>query len=503
MYSEFEKALRKAETDSNAAHTAAAGCRAALENAETAHRNAVETEMRLHKQLEELRNDSAQTEVLAAKTDRESEEFRKAESEKASIVAELNAEAVRLAGEKRALEKQLRMPNEALQSSAAIFRKQKADRTALTQQLDALKTAANGKKGADKDAAMQKVNAAKAKADAAAETEKQQTSEHSALASECAALREKLTECERCVAENDEKLRSARHEYNTARAQTAAMNEESTGRKAALAGKNATLDALAAQLENAKLRIVETEKAETAARSAAAAAEVEAARLKTALDTANERAAEKKKIYADAKALTDAAEADYDSKRSDFDAADVVVRNADKNVSAAKNAHDTAVEKLRNAENRLETARAKLEDAIKNSEFADSEAVRLRNSVHVIETRYETARIHYMESGKGEPLILVHSAGQSLYTFRRLFYKLAMYYRVIAVDLVGHGYSTDPISLIIPSATMPKVLRASWIQWESNPRIFSVFPSVRGTRLSLRTSILSVSERLSQSAPAV
>ena len=444
VYSEFEKALRKAETDSNAAHTAAAGCRAALENAETAHRNAVETEMRLHKQLEELRNDSAQTEVLAAKTDRESEEFRKAESEKASIVAELNAESVRLAGEKRALEKQIADAERSLAKLGRDLQKTKSDRTALTQQLDALKTAANGKKGADKDAAMQKVNAVKAKADAAAETEKQQTSEHSALASECAALREKLTECERCVAENDEKLRSARHEYDTARAQTAAMNEESTGRKAALAGKNATLDALVAQLENAKLRIAETEKAETAARSAAAAAEVEAARLKTALDTANERAAEKKKIYADAKALTDAAEADYDSKRSDFDAADVVVRNADKNVSAAKNAHDNAVEKLRNAENRLETARAKLEDAIKNSEFADSEAVRLRNSVHVIETRYETARIHYMESGKGEPLILVHSAGQSLYTFRRLFYKLAMYYRVIAVDLVGHGYSDRP-----------------------------------------------------------
>ena len=444
VYSEFEKALRKAETDSNAAHTAAAGCRAALENAETAHRNAVETEMRLHKQLEELRNDSAQTEVLAAKTDRESEEFRKAESEKASIVAELNAESVRLAGEKRALEKQIADAERSLAKLGRDLQKTKSDRTALTQQLDALKTAANGKKGADKDAAMQKVNAAKTKADAAAETEKQQTSEHSALASECAALREKLTECERCVAENDEKLRSARHEYDTAKAQTAAMNEESTGRKAALAGKNATLDALAAQLENAKLRIVETEKAETAARSAAAAAEVEAARLKTALDTANERAAEKKKIYADAKALTDAAEADYDSKRSDFDAADVVVRNADKNVSAAKNAHDNAVEKLRNAETRLETARAKLEDAIKNSEFADSEAVRLRNSVHVIETRYETARIHYMESGKGEPLILVHSAGQSLYTFRRLFYKLAMYYRVIAVDLVGHGYSDRP-----------------------------------------------------------
>ena len=126
VYSEFEKALRKAETDSNAAHTAAAGCRAALENAETAHRNAVETEMRLHKQLEELRNDSAQTEVLAAKTDRESEEFRKAESEKASIVAELNAESVRLAGEKRALEKQIADAERSLAKLGRDLQKTKA-----------------------------------------------------------------------------------------------------------------------------------------------------------------------------------------------------------------------------------------------------------------------------------------------------------------------------------------------------------------------------------------
>lgn len=107
MYSEFEKAPAQGGDGQQRRPHRCRRRRAALENAETAHRNAVETEMRLHKQLEELRNDSAQTEVLAAKTDRESEEFRKAESEKASIVAELNAEAVRLAGEKRALEKQI------------------------------------------------------------------------------------------------------------------------------------------------------------------------------------------------------------------------------------------------------------------------------------------------------------------------------------------------------------------------------------------------------------
>ena len=105
-----------------------------------------------------------------------------------------------------------------------------------------------------------------------------------------------------------------------------------------------------------------------------------------------------------------------------------------------------------------------------------------------------------MESGKGEPLILVHSAGQSLYTFRRLFYKLAMYYRVIAVDLVGHGYSDRPdffdYTIGDHAESLARFMDSMGIE-------SAHIPSVRGTRLSLRTSILSVSERLSQSAPAV
>lgn len=58
----------------------------------------------------------------------------------------------------------------------------------------------------------------------------------------------------------------------------------------------------------------------------------------------------------------------------------------------------------------------------------------------------EKAKIHYMEEGTGEPLILVHSVGQSLYTWRSVFESLSKYYRVIAVDLLGHGYSDRPAS---------------------------------------------------------
>lgn len=56
----------------------------------------------------------------------------------------------------------------------------------------------------------------------------------------------------------------------------------------------------------------------------------------------------------------------------------------------------------------------------------------------------EEIRIHYLESGVGEPLLLIHGIGQSLYTWRRVFSELSENYRVIAIDLPGHGYSGRP-----------------------------------------------------------
>lgn len=57
---------------------------------------------------------------------------------------------------------------------------------------------------------------------------------------------------------------------------------------------------------------------------------------------------------------------------------------------------------------------------------------------------YERIRIHYVEEGNGEPLILVHSVSQSIYTWRNIFSRLSLNYRVIALDLPGHGYSSRP-----------------------------------------------------------
>ena len=59
----------------------------------------------------------------------------------------------------------------------------------------------------------------------------------------------------------------------------------------------------------------------------------------------------------------------------------------------------------------------------------------------------EKCLIHYITLGEGEPLLLVHSLGQSLYTWRDLIPLLAEKYNVIALDLVGHGFSGRPVSM--------------------------------------------------------
>ena len=55
-------------------------------------------------------------------------------------------------------------------------------------------------------------------------------------------------------------------------------------------------------------------------------------------------------------------------------------------------------------------------------------------------------RIHYVESGKGSPVVLLHGIGGSLERWRvvPIFDNLARNFRVIAIDQRGHGQSGKP-----------------------------------------------------------
>ena len=53
-------------------------------------------------------------------------------------------------------------------------------------------------------------------------------------------------------------------------------------------------------------------------------------------------------------------------------------------------------------------------------------------------------RIHYVATGQGEPVVLIHGWNGSTFSFRYTIPELAQHYRVVAPDLRGFGYSPRP-----------------------------------------------------------
>ena len=58
-------------------------------------------------------------------------------------------------------------------------------------------------------------------------------------------------------------------------------------------------------------------------------------------------------------------------------------------------------------------------------------------------------RLHYIERGRGEPLVLIHGNGALIqdFTINGLVERLSERYRVIVIERPGYGYSTRPRQL--------------------------------------------------------
>lgn len=53
-------------------------------------------------------------------------------------------------------------------------------------------------------------------------------------------------------------------------------------------------------------------------------------------------------------------------------------------------------------------------------------------------------KVHVTVAGEGDPVLLIHGIGQSSYTWRRNMEELSKHFFVLAVDMLGHGYSDKP-----------------------------------------------------------
>ncbi|HWP67009.1 MAG TPA: haloalkane dehalogenase [Candidatus Limnocylindria bacterium] len=72
------------------------------------------------------------------------------------------------------------------------------------------------------------------------------------------------------------------------------------------------------------------------------------------------------------------------------------------------------------------------------------QAVDLR--VPILQERYglERVRMHYVEAGRGRPILFLHGTPTSSHLWREILPAAARHGRAIAVDLIGHGRSEKP-----------------------------------------------------------
>ncbi len=80
-------------------------------------------------------------------------------------------------------------------------------------------------------------------------------------------------------------------------------------------------------------------------------------------------------------------------------------------------------------------------------------------------------RWHVQVLGQGPALLLIHGTGASAHSWRDLLPRLAENHTVIAVDLLGHGFTPQPRGMPLTLPTMAKGIAAVTDQLGLTPRI--------------------------------
>ena len=440
-YAAAEAKLSSIRNSRREAEGRIAEARLSLEKAKADDEAATSEEKMLSEQHDEAKKAVAAAEEVFRKAVDEAETLQKLETAGEKEFNDLNDASVSLSVEKRVLERQLAEAQSTEAHAGKEYQKAQIEASAAEKQYEALKNSAK-KRDSEKDA--MRLAQAKSKFDTAAADEKVRLATYEKEQEFLRSTREKLADCETRIADNTAKLAAAGKKFDEAKQNTRAGNERRANGEVELSDKRAAAERLSVQLEAVRSRLSAAKLAQETASAAITSGEGELERTKPLLEAAETESKEKKQTYDVAKAVTDTHEKLFAQKRSEFDRINSQTDEAHREMEAASDRSKQLKDRITALELHLTEARNRLEDAQEDSRNATTEAKRLSDNIHVIETKYETARMHYLESGKGEPMILIHTAGQSLYTFRSLFYKLAMSYRVIALDLVGHGYSDRP-----------------------------------------------------------
>ena len=419
-------------------------CRAAKSAADSALETASEGSKKNEGAVNSARSEVAEAQVIADNAQAAFETADKAEREKDDEYRELLNSVAQLQAMQKNESKHAADCQKALSSAAKELTKASSDYSSASEAVASQERLISENSKYDTDAQRDKLNslkqkqaAAKAKFDAAqkanSEADEQAKAADQARSRADIDYTEANAKLSRCKAELDELK---------ARSQEASMKAAEAKAKftAVTSGYEQSQGAAKTFAEDISLRrqeVLAAEKELLNAETDAASKKEKSAVLKKKLD-------EVKAVLDEKRAAADKSERECESFRQVFVKVNSEYEDAEREWESADSLYDYLNNDLELLEKQLETDKRLSRDADNVAADSEAEAERLRLSVRTINTKYETANIHYIQQGVGEDIILIHSIGQSLYTFRELITWLSGSFRVTALDLVGFGYSDKP-----------------------------------------------------------
>ena len=431
--SEAEKEAEKALND----------CRARLTFSEAALASAKEEGSRHEGRLSSARGESAELRVLSDKARENAAEAAKLEAAKKIQFDELSGKTAQLLA---VMKKEVKLYNDAQRSVAAAsrdFSKANADHSAAIEALSAAENAVINSSG-DNEALKAKAVSLRAKAAAAAsklETANKAKTDAEAALNKAGKL---ASAAEMEYNRSNELLTACRNEYEKLREDSFKAASLASEAEAKYSSATSGFEKSREDLESNTNDIKKLESDIVESRKALLNAESELKRRREETEICREDMIKAKTVMDEKNTVMKQSEAVYNSKKNSFDSIDSSYQMAENDRKAQKSFLEKLKEELAVTEEQLKSIVTARDNAISEAESSEAEAERRRLSVRTINAKYETIKIHFIQQGRGEDIILIHSVGQSLYTFRELVNKLSSKFRVTALDLVGLGYSEKP-----------------------------------------------------------
>ena len=419
-------------------------CRANFTGAESALASAREDGARHEGLLTSTRSEVAESKVLSENAREEAREAARLESEMNDRYNELSETAAQLSAIQKRESRRLSDAQKAFAAASKEYTKAAAEHSSSMEALTAAENMVKGSPKADKEALKQKAAALRVKLAAAAA--RLETAEENKRDAEEAMEAAQDTNGKADVNYNKvyEMLTACKAELDDLRAKSASAASRAAEAEVRFSSVSTSFENTRNDLDLNVRDVKSREAGLVDIRKALLNAETDVKRRQEEVAAAREEMEKARASMDEKQLIMKKSEKIYTSKKALFDNVNDSYQMAERDRRTQKNIVDRLEIELRQLKDQLEDDEAARDAALVDAEESSAEAERMRLNVRAINAKYETARIHYIQQGKGEDIILIHSVGQSLYTFRELISRLSGKFRVTALDLVGFGYSGKP-----------------------------------------------------------